>query len=150
MLTLGRVGSGRVQKYWPVSNSAWAPTATTTTTGYLNAGLGLLALQVVVSTAGWSGARLDRRNAARWPQRAYSSTALGGSSSEHTPSRRVMLTCFSRHMTDVWRRYASLCDTHTHTCIKRLTENAGHDFNGREIDGPSVQAWNWRTWKWRT
>ena len=60
------------------------------------------------------GDLLERRKVARSPQRAYSRTSLSGSSREQTPSSAVMLACFSRDMTDVWLRNASLL-TRTHT-----------------------------------
>ena len=58
-------------------------------------------------------ARLERRKVARLPQRAYSSTTLSGSSREQTPSSAVMLECFSRDMTAVCRRNASLPTKHS-------------------------------------
>jgi len=55
-----------------------------------------------------AGASLERRKDARSPQRKYSSTALGGSSTEQTPSSVTMLACFSLDVTAVCRRNDSL------------------------------------------
>ena len=64
-------------------------------------------------------APFERRKVARSPQRAYSSTALSGSSREQTPTSNTTLACLSRDMTAVCRRNASLVTAHTHTQISR-------------------------------